>query len=285
MEESMKKRMFLLGSSVLGLALTAGAAQAADDVQVEVAPAGTAVEATTTETTVTETKEEEKPQTRGFYVGGSVGGSFFSGPGLNSNIFNNDRDGTVEANEFNPTGIGNDSNFMWSAFAGYRMAEWLAAEVGWTDIGGFTASENVGTRSDKVDVEVDGVEVRLRAFIPLGMDRLSAVVGPGIFIFSSHGGKKCRGTDVSGCDNGQPGVFKRVPAALDPREDSGQALTAAAGLEFKATDNIVIRTEYQYFHEVLDQDVHTVTASVVYGFYDFFGQLGGGDSMGGVVIE
>src|SRR5688572_19947787 len=90
-EGSMKKNLFVLGSTVLGLALcTAVAAEAADEVIVE--------ETTVTETApvpppppapaeVAEAPEENKDKPRGFYAGGGIGGAFFEGPGKNSKIF------------------------------------------------------------------------------------------------------------------------------------------------------------------------------------------------------
>jgi opacity protein-like surface antigen len=295
MEESMKKtRMFLLGSS-LGAALLMGAAhaEAADEVVVEQpAPAADqAVTATETETTTTETKEE-KVSPRGLYVGGAVGGSFFTGPGKHSRIFNrNDNPNTSYDDAFTVDKIDDENNFMWSVFVGYRMASWLSAEVGWTDLGGFSAVDtqdfndpNDVPHKDRVSPDVDGVEARLRAWIPLGLDRLTGIGGVGIYIFQSHSGKKCQGPDKRQCNN--PSPFEREQPALDPREDSGQAVTVSAGLQYDVTDNIAIRTEYSHFFSVLDQGVHLVTASVVFGFYDLFGQAsGGGDDFGGVVVE
>jgi opacity protein-like surface antigen len=294
MEGSMKKtRMFLLGSS-LGAALVIGAAHgaAAEDVVVEEAAPAATVTGTETETTTTETKEE-KVSPRGLYAGGAIGGSFFSGSGKNSRIFNDrDHPNTPYDDEFSVDKIDDENNFMWSVFVGYRMADWLSAEVGWTDIGGFSATDTQDfddptdvPHKDKVTVDVDGVEARLRAWVPLGLERLRGIGGVGIYVFQSHGGKKCKGPNKRQCDN--PAPFEREQPALDPREDSGQALTISAGLQYEITDNILIRTEYSHFFSVLDQGVHLVTASVVFGFYDLFGQAsgGGGDDMGGIVVE
>jgi opacity protein-like surface antigen len=298
----MKKKLLVLGSSVLGLALsTAVAATAADDVVVEETTVeGTAVQETTvTETTapaeVAAAPEEDKPKPRGFYAGGGIGGSFFSGADKGSRIFwdnPNDDNGDGQPDAFTVDDIDDEANFMWSMFVGYRLSDWLGAEVGWTDIGGFKATD-VNDPSDPNDpphnnhtkVDVDGVEARLRAWIPLGTDWVQGVGGLGIFIFSSHPPKFCNGPNTGACDKG-PLPTDRKPPALDPRHDSGQAFTVSAGLQFKVTDNVSVRTEYQYFVEVLDQGVHLVTANVVVGFYDFFGQgKGNGSSIGGVVIE
>lgn len=295
----MKKR-YLLGSSVLGLAMCAAvAAEAAGPGEVVVEEETTTAApapAVTTETTVAETtkvEEEEKLVQRGFYVGGGVGGSFFDGPGRNSKIFNRetgDTNGDGQPDAFTVDEIDDMNNFMWSVFAGYRMADWLSAEVGWTDIGGFKATDltDVGDalpHEDVVNVDVDGLEARLRGWVPLGTDRITGIGGLGIFIFSGHSPKKCKGTDQSACTN-DPLPFDRNPPALDPREDSGQAFTLSAGLQIKITDNVHFRTEYSHFFNVLDQGVDMVTASVVVGFYDFFGQAGGGgESIGGIVVE
>ena len=49
---------------------------------------------------------------------------------------------------------------------------------------------------------------------------------------------------------------------------------------------MLIRTEYQHFFSVLDQGVDMVTASIVVGFYDLFGQGStGGDEFGGIAVE
>jgi len=264
-----------------------------DDVVVE--GGGAAVTGTeTTETTVTKTEtktEEVKP--RGFYAGGGIGGSFFEGPGNHSRIFNRSTldtnfDGQPDA--FTSNKIDDENNFMWSLFFGYRMADWLGAEVGWTDLGGFksydTGPDFVGdtNHTNKVSPSVDGIEARLKAWVPLGTDIVSGIGGLGIFIFQSHGAKKCLGPDTSACTKG-PGHFDRVPPALDPREDSGQAFTISAGLQFRVTDNVLIRTEYAHFFSVLDQGVDMVTANVVFGFYDLFGQGKGGNEFGGITVE
>jgi opacity protein-like surface antigen len=282
------KRMFLMGSLCAAALTAATLAEAADEVVVE--------GATTTETTVTtETKEEDEVKPRGFYGGGSIGGSFFDGPSKGSNIFNDssaDDNGDGVPDAFDVDDIDNENNFMWTVFFGYRLNDWLGAEVGWTDIGGFRARHDADSlypndRDSKVSASVDGVEVRLRGSVPLGTDRVSALGGLGLFIFQSDGRKQCSGR-ISGvtdpCNAGVGG--NRAPSALNPSEDSGQALTIAAGLQFKITDNVLLRTEYQHFFEVLDQGVHMVTASVVVGFWDVFGQgNGGGDDFGGVVVE
>lgn len=294
----MKKTKLVLGSSLLSLALCAAvAADAADEVVVEettaVEPAGADASPAGE---VAEAPEEEKAEPRGFYVGGTIGGSFFEGPSKGSRIFN---DSTADSNNdgqpdaFTVDDIGNKENFMWSVFAGYRMADWLSAEVGWTDIGGFKATD-VNDPTNPADpphrnttnVDVDGLEARLRAWVPLGTDRIQGIGGLGIFIFSAHPPKKCQGPNTGACSQG-PLPFDRKPPALDPRNDSGQAFTLSAGLQFEVTENILIRTEYSHFFEVLDQGVHLVTASVVFGFYDFFGQGGGsgGDDFGGIVVE
>jgi opacity protein-like surface antigen len=302
MEGSMKKSLLVMGSSLLGLALFAAvAAEAADDVVVEgAAPAETTVKETTTvETTapaeVAAAPEAEAPSPRGFYMGGSVGGSFFEGAGKNSKIYNHstaDTNNDGRPDGFSVDSVNDEENFMWTVFGGYRLADWLGAEVGWTDIGGFKAYD-VNDPSDLTDpphndhtrVAVDGVEARLRAWYPLGVDWVQGIGGLGIFIFSSHPPKFCDGPNTGACSKG-PGHFDRVPPALDPREDSGQAFTLSAGLQFKVTNNILIRTEYQHFFNVLDQGVDMVTASVVFGFWDPFNQAsGGGESIGGVVVE
>ncbi|HEY2774264.1 MAG TPA: outer membrane beta-barrel protein [Candidatus Binatia bacterium] len=283
----MKTRMFVCGASVLALAFgTAVAAHAAE--------APKAATSTVTETTTT-TKDETAKPLRGFYAGGSIGGSFFQGPGLHSKIFYstaNDHDGDGDTDSFTADKIGQENNFMWSVFAGYRMADWLGAEVGWTDLGGFKATDltdpgDTTAHNDHIHVNVDGVEARLRAWVPLWSDRVALIGGPGIFVFASHGSKKCTGSDTSGCDKigSYPPTAHEIPA-LDSRNDSGQAFTLSAGLQFRITDNILLRTEYAHFFSVMDQGVDMVTASVVFGFYDLFGQGGGGgESIGGVTVE
>lgn len=276
-----KKMMFLTGSSLLGLALCGVvAAQAADDVASDVADTSASVDAAA--------PAEDAPKPRGFYLVGSFGGSFYEGASKGSEIFNSstaDSNGDGNADAFTPDHIFNRSNMMWSTMVGYRMADWLGAEVGWTDIGQFTAEDSGPNFNNKVQVPVDGLEARLRAWMPLGTDRIQGIGGLGIFIFSAHPPKRCAGPDTSACTSG-PGHFDSVPPAIDPRQDSGQAFTISAGLQFKITENILLRTEYQHFFAVLDQGVNMVTASLVFGFYDFFGQgQSGGDSFGGIAVE
>jgi len=277
-----KTRMYLLGSSVLGLALCAAATAGAEgDVKVD----STAVETTAAPeaAVAAPAPPEDKDKPRGLYMGGSVGGSFFEGPSHNSRIFNHstgdaNQDGVPDA--FTVTGIDDENNFMWSVFAGYRLADWLGAEVGWTDIGGFRAIADNPPHFDETNVNVDGVEARLRAWLPLGTEWVSAIVGPGIFIYSSHAARICDGSECA------KSAFGKEAPALDPREDSGQAFTLSAGLQFRVTDNILIRTEYAHFFSVLDQGVDMITASVVFGFYDFFNQgKTGGSDFGGIAVE
>lgn len=262
----MNRTLAMLGASMLGIVLCGAASARAE--------------------------EGAAAASRGFYVGGSVGGSFFEGPSKNSKIFNRstaDSNGDGRADAFTVDTIGDKSNLLWSAFAGYRMADWLGAEVGWTNLGGFTATDttdpgNALPHNDTVKPVVDGVEARLRAWVPLGTDRVSGIGGVGIFIFQSTSPKACNGADKGACSK-LPGHWDRVPAALDPREDSGQALTLSAGLQFRVTDNVLVRTEYQHYFAVLDQGIDTVTASVIVGFYDLFGQGQAGGGMGGITVE
>jgi len=289
MEGSMKTRMFLLGSSLLGIAMCAAvAAEAADE------PASNAA-AIAASNAAEATPKDDSIKSRGLYAGGSVGGSFFDGAGKNSRIFNHstaDSNGDGQPDAFSVDSIDDENNFMWTVFVGYRLADWLSAEVGWTDIGGFSATDvNDPTditdppHNNKTKVTVDGLEARLRAWVPLGTERIQGIGGLGIFIYSSNVPKSCNGPDTGACTKG-PGHWDRVPPALDPREDSGQAFTLSAGLQFKVTENVLIRTEYQHFFDVLDQGVDMVTASVVVGFYDIFGQGGGGgDDFGGIAVE
>lgn len=284
-----KKRLFLLGSSLFGIALGAAvAAEAADD---EGNGASNAAAIAASDAAAAAPKDDS-PKSRGFYVGGSVGGSFFDGSGNQSKIFNSnpaDVNGDGVSDAFVPDRIDDENNFMWTAFVGYRMSDWLGAEVGWTDIGGFKATDidDLGDPDDvpfrsSAKVSVDGLEARLRAWVPLGTDWVSGIGGLGIFIFQSDAPKRCEG---NACSKGV-GHFDRRPEALDPKEDSGQAFTLSAGLQFRVTDNVLIRTEYQHFFNVLDQGVDMVTASVVVGFYDFFNQgAGGGDDFGGIQVE
>jgi opacity protein-like surface antigen len=294
MEGSMKKQMFVLGASVLGLVLYAASPAAAGGPGEPVVEEPTAAPAPAD--VAAPPKEENADKPRGFYVGGSFGYDYWEGPSKGSRIFNDstaDANGDGQPDAFSVDSIGNQNTMTWSVFAGYRLADWLGAEVGWTDIGDFSATDlnDPSNASDpphhnKVKARVDGVEARLKAWHPLGVDWLQGIGGIGIFIFSSHPPKFCYGPDTGGC-TASPGHFGSVPAALDPTNDSGQALTLSAGLQFQVTPNILIRTEYQHMFEVLDEGVDMVTASVVFGFWDPMGQgkSGGGESFGGVTVE
>jgi len=290
----MKKKLLALGSSLLSLAMCTAVAAEAADVPAAEAPASNAAAIAASDAAAA-APEDISTKPRGFYAGGSVGGSFFEGPSKGSKIFydgSGDGNGDGQADAFTVDDLSQENNFMWTAFVGYRMADWLGAEVGWTDIGGFRATD-VNDSSDITDpphnnhvkTKVDGVEARLRAWVPLGTERVSGIGGVGIFIFSQHGPKVCDGPNKGACQKG-PGHDASEPPALDPTEDSGQAFTISAGLQFKVTENVLIRTEYQHFFNVLDQGVDMVTASVVVGFYDLFGQgSAGGDSLDGIAVE
>ena len=290
----MKKQIFALGLSVLGLTLYATTPAAAAGPGEPVVEETTVTPAPAPAEVTPPPKEDDTAKPRGFDAGGAFGYDYWEGPSKGSRIFNHstaDDNGDGQPDAFTADSIGHKNSMTWSAFAGYRLADWLAAEVGWTDLGKFTAADfndpadaTDPPHHNKVKAKVDGVEARLKAWYPLGVDWVQGIGGLGIFIFSSHPPKFCYGPDNGGCAK-SPGHFGKVPEALDPTNDSGQAFTISAGLQFQVHENILIRTEYQHFFEVLDQGVHLVTANVVFGFYDFFGQGKGGDSMGGVTIE
>jgi|GEM_PF-2531866 len=259
----MKNVSLLLGSSLLGLAvMAASAAVAADDVAVE---QGAAVAAGAGDTAAPAEAEGDKP--RGLYLGGALGLSVWEG-GKTSGLWDP---------SYAVTDTGSEEDFLWSIFAGYRLTDWLGAEVGWTDLGGFSASGIQDKIENKTEISVDGLELRLRLWHSLGMDRLgleglTAIGGIGAYFYS---------TDVkttyhaAGFDT------------IDPSDDSGQALTLSLGLQYQIIDHMLVRTEYQRFFDVDKQNVDTVFASVVVGFYDLFGQgkPGGGGDMGGIVVE
>lgn len=267
----MKKRALLLGSSLLGLAvLAASAAVAADDVAIDDGAAAGAETAAPA--------DEAGSKQRGLYVGGSAGLAVWEADG-NSGLWDS---GFVVDDTNSP------NDLLWSVFAGYRLSDWLGAEVGWTDLGGFTAADHDAadpTDFNKTDITVDGLEARLRFWHSLGMDRLgldglTAIGGVGIFFYSSDTDSTCRidGNKVN-CPFG-----KLQP--LRPSEDSGEALTVSLGLQYQVIDNLLLRTEYQRFFGVDRENVDTVSLSVVVGFYDLFGQAqGGGGDMGGIVVE
>lgn len=260
----MKKRSLLLGSSLLGLALlAASSAVAADDVAVDEGAAAP------------EAESANKP--RGLYAGTSLGLSVweaYQGSKLWDSTF------TVD-----DTGDGND--LLWSVFAGYRFTDWLGAEVGWTDLGGFSAKDQVNaTDVNKTDLTVDGLELRLRLWHSLGMDRLgltglTGIGGVGVYFYSTGTDSECR---VNGNKVACP--FGKLDT-VDPTRDSGESLTVSVGLQYQVIDNVLIRTEYQRFFSVDQENVDTVTASVVVGFYDILDQgkpRSGGD-MGGIMVE
>ncbi|HYC01061.1 MAG TPA: outer membrane beta-barrel protein [Candidatus Limnocylindrales bacterium] len=277
----MKKRAWVFGSSLLGLALVLAArAQAADDIVVEGAPAGgVAVEGAAPGDPATGEKKAEEPEAkqRGFYAGGGVGWAFWEAED-NSDAY--DPSFTVDD-------VGDDSDFLWTAFGGYRIAEWGGLEVGYTDLGGFSITDEdaggvIGDEDD-ADVEANGIEARIRVWHDLGTPWVAGIGGIGVFIYDSDQDVSCRSAGV-GTDCGLVG---RSGRALSPREDSGEALTVSAGLQFRVHRNVLIRTEWQRYFDVLDQAVDTVQATVVVGFYDFFGQgeISGGGDFGGIIVE
>ncbi|HYC57468.1 MAG TPA: outer membrane beta-barrel protein [Candidatus Binatia bacterium] len=278
----MKKRAWVLGSSLLGLTLAFGAsAEAADDIVVE--GAGVTVEgaAAPGEPAVGQTTaKEEEPKQRGFYAGGGVGWSFWEGED-NSEAF----DSTFDVDD-----VDDDNDFLWTVFGGYRIAEWAGLEVGYTGLGGFSATDDYvftddllvdHTGRDEADVEANGIEARVRFWHDLGTPWVAGIAGVGVFIYDSDQQVDCSVAGVSDRCRDLTGRGR----AISPQEDSGEALTVSAGLQFRVHRNVLIRTEWQRYFDVLDQAVDTVQATVVFGFYDFFGQGEGGGDLGGIIIE
>ncbi len=266
----MKKRALLLGSSLLGLALlAASAAVAADDIAVDQGVAATSGAAAPADANA------DKP--RGLYAGGSLGLSVWE-PQANSVLWESG---------FAPDNVGSGKDLLWSAFAGYRLDDWLGFEVGWTNLGGFSATDQLNsTDFNTTELSVDGLEARLRFWHSLGMDRigldgLTGIGGIGAYFYSSHADSTCHrdGNKVT-CPFGHL-------QAVNPTKDSGESLTASVGLQYQVTDNVLLRTEYQRFFSIDKTNVDTVTASVVVGFYDYFGQgkPRSGNDMGGIVVE
>jgi len=246
MEGSMKKSGLRWGAPLVGLALLTGvtAASAQD--------------------------EEVSAATRGFYVGGTVGASIWN-VGSNSDSF--------AAGVRPATSVSDGGDLTWGVFGGYRAADWLAVEVGYTDLGGFSAA-NTSTVTNEVrgDVDVDGVEARLRVWRSFFTPEFALSAGAGIFVYDSDDSVRCSNAGVSfACGGGA--------TILDPTDDSGEAFTLALGGQYRVHENVVLRAEWQRYFGVLNSDIDTVLVSVIVGFYDFFSQLGGGDDFGGMAFD
>lgn len=269
----MKKRALLLGTSLLGMAMfTAVAAEAQESAPTNAA-AIAASEAAAAE------PEQVGDNQRGFYLGATVGAA----------LWDVDKGSDAFDPTFGPaTDVSDGGDFTWGIFFGYQMAEWLAVEVGYTDLGGFDADNDaILTNERSVTADVDGVEVRVRAwktissvFESFPLDGLALTGGAGMFVYSAEGDQDCSNAGVAfACPAGSNG--------LNSTEDSGEAFTLALGTQYQVHKNVVLRGEWQRYFGVLDSDVDTFLFSVVVGFYDFFGQgkADGGDDFGGIAVE
>jgi opacity protein-like surface antigen len=247
MEGSMKKSGLRWGAPLVGLALLTGVSAASAQ----------------------EEKEVSAP-TRGFYVGGTVGASIWD-VGSNSDSF---------AAGFRPaTSVSDGGDLTWGIFGGYRAADWLAVEVGYTDLGGFDA-ENTATVTNEArgEVSVDGIEARFRLWRSFFTPEFALTGGAGIFVYDSDDSVRCSNA-------GAPLACGPGATILNNTDDSGEALTLALGAQYRVHENVVLRAEWQRYFGVLNSDVDTVLVSVIVGFYDFFSQLGGGDDFGGVAFD
>lgn len=241
----MKKRALVLGSSLLGFALLAGQAAVAAEA------------------------EDGATPTRGFYAGGSIGGAIWD-VGNNSDAFDPG---------FSPTDISDGGDLLWSVFGGYQINDWLGAEFGYTSLGGFDADDTSSSPQRYSEIDIHGVEARLRATYSVFAPEFALLGGVGIFVYDNDESSSCR-------NGATPVACAANSSTLAKKEDSGEALTLAAGAQYRVHDNVLLRAEYQHFFGVLSDDINAVMATVVVGFYDFFGQAGGGgDSFGGIVVE
>jgi OOP family OmpA-OmpF porin len=185
----------------------------------------------------------------GFYIGGNIGQSKI-----------NDLDEACDEfrNDLNALGIVatvdcDDTDTAFKAYAGYQFNKYLAAELGYVDLGSPEPTATSGNVTGGFKFETKAFFVEAVGMIP--------VIG-GLSILGRVGAARW---DV---DVEATGAF----APLGSESDDGVSLVYGAGLQWMFTKNFGLRAEYEVYDSVGDEDttgesdIHMYSLGVLFKF-------------------
>lgn len=199
----------------------------------------------------------------GFYAGVGAGFSDIEGkldklgmlPVTGDSILNQDFD---------------DNTFTWKAFAGYGFLDYFGLEVAYIDFGDaesdacFTESPPAGFQCEdrvwKTEVDLTGWEFSFMGIAPFS-ERWQAFAKAGVIVWDAD----MTSIDQVAAPPGRP-VTASSSAGIVNKSDDGTDLAVGAGLNYKATDQILVRGEFQWF-DMGDFDTAWITTlSAIYRF-------------------
>lgn len=175
----------------------------------------------------------------GFYAGGAVGQSKAKDA----------CDGITGAGF---AGSCDETDTAWKIFGGYQFNRNLGAELGYVDLGKFTASGTVGGTPANASAKAKGFELVGVAAYPFN-DQFSVYGKAGAFRWDVDTSASAGGTAGSASDNGTD-------------------FTVGAGLKYNFTKNAAARLEFQRYNNVGDSgttgqsDVNLWTLGLMYSF-------------------
>jgi OOP family OmpA-OmpF porin len=147
----------------------------------------------------------------GFYVGGAVGGVSY-----------NVNTGSLASAGFVTTGT-DDTDIAWNLTAGYKFTRNWAVEVGYVDLGTFTADGRFGGATSRLEADVTGVNVSGVGTLPLN-DMFSVYGKLGYFrsqakatanVAGSVGRAKSRENDVTAGIGARYHINRNLSALLE----------------------------------------------------------------------
>jgi OOP family OmpA-OmpF porin len=147
----------------------------------------------------------------GFYVGGALGGVSY-----------NVNTGSLASAGFVTTGT-DDTDFAWNLTAGYKFTRNWAVEVGYVDLGTFTANGRFGGATSRLEADVTGVNVSGVGTLPLN-DMFSVYGKLGYFrsqakatanVAGSVGRAKSRENDVTAGIGARYHINRNLSALLE----------------------------------------------------------------------
>jgi OOP family OmpA-OmpF porin len=151
----------------------------------------------------------------GFYIGGALGGSSYK---VDS--------GSLAAAGFATTGK-DDSDFAWNLTAGYKITRNLAVELGYVDLGRFSASGRFGGAPASINVDVTGWNVSGVGTLPLNE------------MFSVYG--------KFGYFRSEASVGASVAGAVGHGSSNQNDITAGIGARYQLTRNVSVLAEANYY--------------------------------------
>jgi OOP family OmpA-OmpF porin len=178
-------------------------------------------------------------QETGFYAGGALGQA-------------KAKDACSDITGSGFVGGCDDKDTAWKIFGGYQFHRNFAAELGYVDLGEFTASGTFLGAPASGSVEAKGVELTALGIIPF-TQQFSAYAKAGAFRW-----------DVD--------TRAAVGAAAAGGGDKGTDFTYGVGLKYDFTRNIAARVEFQRYNNVGEtsttgqSDVNLWTAGVMFRF-------------------